>query len=203
MTPDDPLTARLRTDPGAGPAVPDVWPAAAAAGLLDVAYAVEDSPVGRLLLAGTDAGLVRLAYLDTHDEAEVLAALAARISPRVLAAPARLDDARRELEEWFAGRRAAFGVPVDRRLMSPFARRVLGATAAIPYGATSTYAEVAARAGSPRGARAAGHALGANPLPIVVPCHRVLAAGGALGGYTGGTQRKRALLAIEARGADR
>jgi methylated-DNA-[protein]-cysteine S-methyltransferase len=197
VTVSDPLQDRLRA--GTSPPPPDLGPAAAAAGLLDVAYAVDDSPVGRLLLATTDVGLVRVAYLDTHEEAAVLAALAARISPRVLAAPARLDDARRELEEWFAGRRAAFTLAVDRRLMSPFARGVLGATEAIPYGETSTYSAVAAAAGSPRGARAAGNALGSNPLPIVVPCHRVLAAGGALGGYTGGTQRKLALLAIEGR----
>jgi methylated-DNA-[protein]-cysteine S-methyltransferase len=197
MTASDLLEDRLRA--GAAPPLPDLGPAAAAAGLLDVAYTVEDSPVGRLLLAGTDAGLVRVAYLDTHDEATVLAVLAARISPRVLAAPARLDAARRELEEWFAGRRAEVTLAVDRRLMSAFARRVLGATAAIPYGETSTYAAVAAAIGSPRGARAAGNALGSNPLPIVVPCHRVLTSGGALGGYTGGTQRKLALLAIEGR----
>jgi methylated-DNA-[protein]-cysteine S-methyltransferase len=178
--------------------LPDLARAADAAGLLDVAYTTEDSPVGRLLLAGTDVGLVRVAYLDTHTEDEVLAALAARVSPRVLAAPARLDPARRELEQWFAGRRRGFDVALDRRLMGPFAARVLAATAAIPYGETSTYAAIAGDAGSPRGSRAAGNALGSNPLPIVVPCHRVLASGGGLGGYTGGVERKRTLLAIEA-----
>jgi methylated-DNA-[protein]-cysteine S-methyltransferase len=178
--------------------LPDLASAANAAGLLDVAYTTEDSPVGRLLLAGTDAGLVRIAYLDTHSEDAVLAALAARVSPRVLAAPARLDPARRELEQWFAGRRRGFDVALDRRLMGPFTSRVLAATAAIPYGETSTYAAVAGVAGSPRGSRAAGNALGSNPLPIVIPCHRVLASGGGLGGYTGGVERKRTLLGIEA-----
>jgi methylated-DNA-[protein]-cysteine S-methyltransferase len=177
--------------------LPDLAPAAAAAGLLDVAYATEDSPVGRLLLAGTEMGLVRIAYLDTHAEDEVLAGLAARVSPRVLAAPARLDPARRELEQWFSRRRTAFDIALDRRLMSPFAARVLDVTAEIPYGETSTYTAIATQAGSPKGARAAGNALGSNPLPIVVPCHRVLASGGGMGGYTGGIARKRTLLAIE------
>ena len=180
------------------PPLPDLTAAADAAGLLDVAYTTEDSPVGRLLLAGTEAGLVRIAYLDTLSEDEVLAALAVRVSPRVLAAPARLDQARRELDQFFAGRRRGFDVALDCRLTGPFAARVLAATAAIPYGETSTYAAVAADAGSPRGSRAAGNALGSNPLPIVIPCHRVLASGGGLGGYTGGVERKRTLLEIEA-----
>jgi methylated-DNA-[protein]-cysteine S-methyltransferase len=183
--------------------LPDLASAADAAGLLDVAYTTEDFPIGRLLLAGTDVGLVRVAYLDTHTEDEVLAALAARVSPRMLAAPARLDPARRELEQWFAGLRRGFDVALDRRLIGPFAARVLAATAAIPYGETSTYAAVATAAGSPRGSRAAGNALGSNPLPIIIPCHRVLASGGGLGGYTGGMERKRTLLEIEAGEAPR
>jgi methylated-DNA-[protein]-cysteine S-methyltransferase len=198
MTTHDTLETRLRAGAGRAPTLPPLAPAAEAAGLLDVAYALQDSPLGRLLLAATPAGLVRVAYLDEGSEDVVLDALAARISPRVLAAPARLDGPRRELDEYFAGRRSAFDVALDRRLMGPFAARVLAATAAIPYGATSTYAAVAAQAGSPRGWRAAGNALGSNPLPIVVPCHRVLATGGGLGGYTGGVQRKRDLLAVEA-----
>jgi methylated-DNA-[protein]-cysteine S-methyltransferase len=112
-------------------------------------------------------------------------------------APQRLDEPRRELDEYFAGRRHRFEIPLDLRLMTDFTRRVLTATAAIPYGSVSTYRDVAARAGSPRGFRAAGNALGSNPLPIVLPCHRVVHSGGGLGGYTGGLERKRTLLAIE------
>ncbi len=200
MTDRHTIEGRLSTGPvGATRALPDLTAAAQAAGLLDVAYVTDDSPVGRLLLAATETGLVRLAYLGAgaNDEEGVLAALAARVSPRVLAAPARLDAARRELEDYFAGRRQTFDVALDRRLMGAFAARVLQATSAIPYGRTSTYGAVAVAAGSPRGSRAAGNALGANPLPIVVPCHRVLHAGGGLGGYTGGLERKRTLLSIE------
>jgi methylated-DNA-[protein]-cysteine S-methyltransferase len=196
----DPIERELRSL-RAGDEPPSLEPAAAAAGLLDVAYAEHDSPVGRLLLAGTPAGLVRLAYLDFEGEDAVLEDIAARISPRVLAAPARLDESRRELDEYFTGARRHFEVPVDWRLMRGFARRVLEATAANPNGSVSSYGEVATAAGSPRGSRAAGNALGSNPIPIVVPCHRVLHSGGGLGGYTGGVQRKRRLLAIE-RGED-
>jgi methylated-DNA-[protein]-cysteine S-methyltransferase len=164
----------------------------------DVSYAVIDSPVGRLVAAGTPRGLARLAYVDDSGGLDaVLDALAARLSPRILEAPARLDSVARELDEYFAGRRTAFELPVDWALVAPFGRRVLRATAAIPFGATASYAEVAASAGSPRGSRAAGNALGSNPVPIVVPCHRVLRTGGALGGYTGGLHRKEALLRIE------
>jgi methylated-DNA-[protein]-cysteine S-methyltransferase len=191
------LRDALRT-PGTPP--PPIADAAAAAGLLDVAYATTDSPVGRLLLATTPTGLARLAYLDGDDEEAVLADMAARLSPRVLSAPARLDEPRRELDEYFEGRRRRFDVALDLRLMTDFTRRVLAATAEIPYGSLSTYRDVAMQAGSPRGSRAAGNALGANPLPIVLPCHRVVHTGGGLGGYTGGLDRKRTLLAIE-RGA--
>lgn len=180
-----------------GPQPPPIADAAAAAGLLDVAYTTTDSPVGRLLLATTPVGLARLAYLDGDDEEAVLADMAARLSPRVLSAPARLDVSRRELDEYFAGRRRRFDVALDLRLMTDFTRRVLTATAAIPYGSLSTYRDVATAAGSPRGSRAAGNALGANPLPIVLPCHRVVHSDGGLGGYTGGLDRKRTLLAIE------
>jgi methylated-DNA-[protein]-cysteine S-methyltransferase len=180
---------------GAGP--PELIDAATAAGLLDVAYAKLDSPVGTLLLAATPAGLVRIAYLDGDQEDSILEDIARRVSPRVLAAPRALDEPRRELDEYFEGRRRSFEIAIDRQLMSDFGRRVLAATAAIPYGSVSTYQDVAARAGSPRGSRAAGNALGANPLPIVLPCHRVLRSGGSLGGYTGGLDRKRTLLAIE------
>lgn len=179
--------------------LPDLTGAAAAAGLLDVGYALEDSPVGRLLIAATPRGLVRIAYVGPGAEQTVLEDLAARVSPRVLAAPSRLDRVRFELEEYFGGHRRDFETPIDWRLMRGFSRRVLEATARVPYGAVSSYGEVAAAAGSPRASRAAGNALGANPIPIVVPCHRILRSGGALGGYTGGTERKRALLAIEGR----
>jgi methylated-DNA-[protein]-cysteine S-methyltransferase len=193
----------LRAEAAEGPSgsLPDISAAAAAAGLLDVAYALEDSPVGRLLVASTRRGLVRVAYLDAPgDPDSVLEELARRVSPRVLSAPAQLDEARRELEDFFAGRRQRFELPVDWRLVGPgFGRRVLRATARIPYGGAMSYGQVAAAAGSPRAYRAAGTALGRNPLPIVVPCHRVRHSGGGLGGYTGGLERKRALLAIESR----
>jgi methylated-DNA-[protein]-cysteine S-methyltransferase len=180
-------------------APPSIIDAAQAAGLLDVAYARLDSPVGTLVLASTPQGLARLAYVDEGQEEAVLEDIAARLSPRMLSAPRRLDEPRRELDEYFAGRRQAFELTLDLRLLSDFTRRVLTATAEIPYGAVATYQEVAAAAGSPRGFRAAGNALGSNPLPIVLPCHRVLHSGGGLGGYTGGLERKRVLLTIEGR----
>jgi methylated-DNA-[protein]-cysteine S-methyltransferase len=180
--------------------VPDLSDAAADAGLLDVAYATVDSPVGTLLIATTGRGLVRLAYLDAGDEGALLEELAHAVSPRVLAAPRRLDEPRRELDEYFSGARRRFDLPLDWRLTHGFGRRVLQATARIPYGSVSTYKQVAAAAGSPRGFRAAGNALGTNPLPIVVPCHRVLHSGGGIGGYTGGLERKRLLLDVEGAG---
>ncbi|MGI9185881.1 MAG: methylated-DNA--[protein]-cysteine S-methyltransferase [Solirubrobacteraceae bacterium] len=198
MTELDVIERRLRDHaPAEAGTLPDFSAAAARAQLLDVAYATMDTAVGRLLLASTPDGLIRIDYLDGDQEDERLADLARRVSPRVLAAPRRLDRARRELEEYLDGQRRAFELTLDRRLMSDFGRRVLAATAAIPYGSTSTYGAVAAQAGSPRGSRAAGNALGSNPLPIILPCHRVLHAGGGLGGYTGGLDRKRTLLAIE------
>ena len=176
---------------------PDFSDAASAAGLLDVAYATLDSPLGRLLLATTPRGLIRVAYLDHAAEDAVLEHLADQVSPRILAAPRRLDEPRRELDEYFAGHRRRFDVAVDWRLTRGFGRRVLEATARIPYGATATYKQVAGEAGNPLAFRAAGNALGANPVPIVVPCHRILHSGGGLGGYTGGLERKRRLLAVE------
>jgi methylated-DNA-[protein]-cysteine S-methyltransferase len=170
---------------------------AAGEGLLDVAYARADSPLGPLLVATTPRGLVRVAYSDYSSEADVLDQLARKLSPRMLEAPARLDDVRRELDEYFEGRRNAFDVPIDWSLAPGFTGRVLKATARIGFGETSTYAKVATGAGSPRAVRAAGNALGANPMPVVVPCHRVLRTGGALGGYTGGVQRKEYLLRLE------
>jgi methylated-DNA-[protein]-cysteine S-methyltransferase len=183
--------------------LPDIGDAAAAAGLLDVAYATTDSPLGTLLLATTPRGLVRLAYAEFEDEAEVLGQLAAKLSPRVLAAPRKLDEPRRELDQYFAGRRRQFELPLDWQLTRGFGRRVLEATARIPYGATATYKQMATEAGNARAYRAAGNALGSNPIPIVVPCHRILHSGGGLGGYTGGLDRKRLLLAVEGGHAQR
>jgi methylated-DNA-[protein]-cysteine S-methyltransferase len=170
---------------------------ARAAGLADVSYAFEPSPVGELLVAVTPRGLIRIAYGAEEHSDSVLEELARRVSPRVLEAPAALDEVRRELDEYFGGKRTGFDVPVDWRLHDGFSRRVLRATARIPYGELLTYAQVAAKAGSPQGSRAAGNALGSNRIPIVVPCHRVVRTGGALGGYTGGIERKEYLLDLE------
>jgi len=168
----------------------------AAEGLADVSYAPVDSPFGTLLLAATRRGLVRLAFPE-EDVDSVLERLARRISPRIVEAPAPLDSVRRELEEYFSGARRKFELPLDWTLVGPFGRRVLRVTSEIPYGGVLSYREVAADAGSPRGSRAAGNALGSNPIPIVIPCHRVLRSGGALGGYGGGLERKRWLLKLE------
>ena len=191
----------LRHGPPAPDELPDFTDAAAAAGLLDVAYTTADSPLGPLLLAATPRGLVRLAYVDYEDEDEVLEQLATKLSPRLLAAPRKLDEPRRELDQYFSGRRREFDVPLDWQLTRGFARRVLEATAHIPFGATSTYKDVATEAGNAKAYRAAGNALGSNPIPIIVPCHRILHSGGGLGGYTGGLDRKRVLLAVEGRGS--
>jgi methylated-DNA-[protein]-cysteine S-methyltransferase len=200
MTEFDDLERALRHNAAAATEepLPELDTAAAAAGLLDVAYATLDSPVGQLLVAATPRGLVRIAYLDEAGEEPVLEQLAARISPRVLAAPRRVDEPRRELDEYFSRRRHQFDLPIDWALTRGFGRRVLRATARIPYGEVSSYRQVAAAAGSPRGSRAAGNALGVNPMPIVVPCHRVLHTGGkGIGSYTGGVHRKEALLRLE------
>jgi methylated-DNA-[protein]-cysteine S-methyltransferase len=199
MTNADPLELALSSAAPIHPdqPLPDLADRASAAGLLDVAYATLDSPVGKLLVAATPRGLVRLAYADQEDEDTVLEELARAVSPRLLAAPHELDEPRRELDEYFAGGRRRFELPLDWTLTRGFGRRVLQATVRIPYGSVSSYKQVATAAGSPRGSRAAGNALGANPLPIVVPCHRVLHTGGGLGGYTGGLERKRLLLGVE------
>jgi methylated-DNA-[protein]-cysteine S-methyltransferase len=168
----------------------------AAEGLAEVSYATLDSPFGTLTAAVTERGLVRLAFPEEHADL-VLDRLASRISPRIVEAQAPLDPIRRELEEYFAGHRRQFELPVDWTLVGPFGRRVLRAAAEIPYGGVLSYTQVAAAAGSPLGSRAAGNALGSNPIPIVVPCHRVLRSGGALGGYAGGLDRKRWLLELE------
>ena len=190
------LEELLHTLPDREP--PPIAERAAQAGLLDIAYAELDSPLGPLLAAVTERGLVRLAY-DRERSDEVLEDLARRVSPRVLEGRRRLDPLARELDEYFAGRRRVFDLPIDWALTHGFTRKVLRATARIPFGEVITYKDVAGRAGSPRGYRAAGNALGANPIPIVVPCHRVVASGGKLGGYTGGLDRKLKLLAVEGR----
>jgi len=171
--------------------------AARALGLADVSYAFEPSPVGDLLVAVTPRGLIRIAYNAEERSDQILEELARRVSPRVVEAPAALDPVRRELDEYFEGKRTSFDIAVDWRLHDGFGRRVLKATARIPFGKVLTYAEVAAKAGSPRGSRAAGNALGSNRIPIVVPCHRVVRSGGKLGGYTGGVERKEYLLELE------
>ena len=166
-------------------------------GLVDVAYAHADSPLGPLLLAATPRGLACVSYSEFRGEDETLESLAARLSPRVIEAPARLDDARRQLDDYFAGRLTDFSLSIDWSLVGDFGRRVLGRTAEIPYGSVSTYGDIARAIGSPRAARATGNALGSNPMPIVVPCHRVVASGGKMGGYTGGVERKQLLLTLE------
>jgi methylated-DNA-[protein]-cysteine S-methyltransferase len=166
-------------------------------GLLDVAYVVEDSPVGPLLLAGTRRGLVELGFEGQKELDFYLERLTRKLSPRVLEAPARLDPVRRELDEYFTGKRQDFDLPLDWSLTTGFTQRVLRATAKVPYGAVSTYRQMAAKAGNERAVRAAGNALGANPIPIVVPCHRILRTGGSLGGYGGGVPRKEFLLRLE------
>ena len=148
-------------------------------------------------MANTKRGLVRIAYLDNEPPGDVLQQIAARLSPRVLEAPGRVDEIRRQLDSYFEGRLTRFELPIDWSLVGPFGRRVLHRTARIPYGDVSTYGQVARDIGTPRAARATGNALGANPMPIVVPCHRVLRSGGALGGYGGGVERKKQLLALE------
>lgn len=165
-------------------------------GILDVAYRELDTPVGVLLLAATARGLVRVAFARDGVDA-VLSDLAERVSPRVLAAPARLEDAARQLEEYFDGARRGFDLPLDRRLSTGFRGVVQAALPDIDYGRTVSYAELAARVGKPRAVRAVGTACATNPLPVVVPCHRVLRADGSLGGYAGGADAKAILLALE------
>ena len=197
----DPTEAALRqlvTHPAADLAA--ALARAGTEGLVDVAYATTDSPIGPLLVAATPEGLVRLAF-EGEDAAAVLDDLAGRISPRVLEAPGRLDDVRRELDEYFGGRRARFELPLDWRLAGGFRRTVLETLyAGVDYGHTVSYLELATMVGNPKASRAVGTAMATNPIPIVVPCHRVLRTGGQLGGYGGGLPAKVALLALEAGG---
>jgi methylated-DNA-[protein]-cysteine S-methyltransferase len=197
----DALERALRaaaTDPAA-----DLAAALARAGdedLVDVAYATTDSPVGPLLVAATPAGLVRLAF-EREDDDEVLEELAARVSPRVLEVPARLDEVRRELDEYFEGRRDHFELPLDWRLSAGFRKTVLETLYEdVVYGRTVSYLELATMVGNPKASRAVGTAMATNPIPIVVPCHRVLRTGGQLGGYGGGLPAKIKLLELESGG---
>jgi methylated-DNA-[protein]-cysteine S-methyltransferase len=166
------------------------------ASLLDVAYAEFESPIGELIVFVTPRGLLRVKYADEPIEG-VLAEVAARVSPRILRAPSRTDRVRQQLDGYFGLRRRRFDLPIDWSLVRGFAGSVLRETARIPFGDVRSYGQVARQAGSPRAARAAGNALGSNPIPIVVPCHRVLHVNGSLGGYSGGLDRKRYLLALE------
>ncbi len=165
--------------------------------VLDIAYRVVDSPVGPLLIAATEVGLLRVAYASEGHDA-VLQRLTDKVSPRILLAPDRLDTAARELDEYFAGVRRAFDMPLDWRLSAGFRNTVLRHLPQIGYGRTASYAAVAELAGNPRAVRAVGTACATNPLPVVVPCHRVVRSDGAMGGYLGGPQAKRLLLDLEA-----
>ncbi|MGV0786105.1 methylated-DNA--[protein]-cysteine S-methyltransferase [Mycolicibacterium sp. XJ2] len=166
-------------------------------GVLDVAYRMIDSPVGPLLLAATTVGLVRVAFdIEGHDA--VLTRLAEVVSPRILRAPARLDTVARQLDEYFAKQRTAFEVPVDLRLAAGFRRSVIEHLRDIGYGQRASYARVAAAVGNPRAVRAVGSACAHNPLPVVIPCHRVVRSDGTPGQYVGGPQAKSTLLSLEA-----
>ncbi|MFF3665846.1 methylated-DNA--[protein]-cysteine S-methyltransferase [Microtetraspora malaysiensis] len=170
--------------------------AASDSDLLDVAYRTVATPVGELLLAATERGLVRVAF-EREGFDQVLDTLAAKISPRVLAAPKRLDTVARELEEYFAGTRRAFDVPLDYALSAGFRQTVQHYLPRIGYGHTLTYKQVAEQVGNPKAVRAVGTACATNPLPVVVPCHRVLRTDGGLGGYIGGLDAKTSLLTLE------
>lgn len=176
----------------------DLTARAAADGLLDIAYRTVDSPVGTLLLARTARGLVRVAFA-VQDHDAVLSALATSVSPRVLEAPQQLDDVARELDEYFAGRRTTFDVPLDLQLLRGFRRDVVLHLPDIAYGRTASYAAMATLAGSPRAVRAVGTACALNPLPVVLPCHRVVRSDGSPGQYAGGPDAKLTLLELETR----
>ena len=169
--------------------------AAAEEGLLDAAYDLFDSPIGALLVASSERGVCRISF-NPEPERE-LDQLAAAVGTRVLRSPRRLDEARRELDEYFEGERTSFALPVDLALAGAFQRAVLEELARVPYGETTTYGSLAARVGKPRAARAVGGAMNRNPIPIVLPCHRVVGSTGTLVGYGGGLDRKRALLELE------
>lgn len=164
---------------------------------LKIAYTVVDSPVGKLLLATTEQGIVRVAF-ELEDHQAVLQRLADTVSPSILRAPSRLDEAARQLDEYFGGTRRRFDLPIDFRLSRGFRLDVLHHLPHIHYGSTESYAQVAQAAGSPRAVRAVGTACATNPLPVIVPCHRVVRSDGSYGGYLGGTDAKRTLLTLEA-----
>lgn len=166
-------------------------------GLLGISFRTMDTPIGHLLLAATETGLVRLAFA-MEDFDTVLADLAAKISPRILKAAGRTDVAARQVDEYFAGRRQSFDVPVDLRLVNGFRKTVITHLSSIPYGATASYAALARTAGNPAAVRAVGSACSHNPLPVVIPCHRVVRSDGGIGQYLGGASAKAALLALEA-----
>ena len=190
------LAGGRQSDRRAEAAAAAIAAAAADRGLLDVALGVADSPVGALLLAVTPRGLASVAF-DDEERDELLSRFASQLSPRILEHPVATDEVRRQLDEYFRGERAHFDLRLDRRLMRGIAREVLAATARVPFGRTTTYGAIAERIGRPRASRAVGNALGSNPIPIVVPCHRVLRSGGDVGGYAGGPDRKRRLLRLE------
>lgn len=169
--------------------------AAAAEGLLDVAYETLDTPIGTLLVAATDAGLCRVGF--DPDPEQAAEELARAHGLRVLRSARPVDDARRQLDEYFDGRRRDFELRTDLRLVAAFNRRVLAELARVPYGRTTTYGTLAARAERPKAARAVGGVMNRNPLPIVLPCHRVVGANGSLVGYGGGLDRKVRLLRLE------
>ena len=169
--------------------------AAASGGLLDVAYDFVDSPLGTLLLAATPRGVCRIAY-DPEPEREA-EALARAFGRCILRSPRTLDEPKRELDDYFEGRRRTFELPLDLAATAPFARLVLKQLARVPYGEVSTYGTLAAAAGNAKAARAVGTVMNRNPVPIVLPCHRVVGASGSLVGYGGGLERKEALLRLE------
>lgn len=169
-------------------------------GLLDVAYRTMDSPIGALLLAATPAGLVRVAFeCENHDD--VLVELSSAVSPRILRSSRGVDDVARQIDEYFAGRRRLFDVPVDLQLSKGFRRAVLTHLMEIPFGVTESYTVVARSAGNAKAVRAAGSACATNPIPLVVPCHRVVRSDGTYGQYRGGPEAKRMLLSMESSGA--
>jgi methylated-DNA-[protein]-cysteine S-methyltransferase len=190
------LAGRRETERRAAAAAEAVAAVAAERGLLDVALGSIGSPVGDLFLAVTPRGLAYVGFAD-EDRDDLLERFARELSPRILEYPAATDEVRRQLDEYFEGERVRFELKLDRRLVKGIARDVLAATARVPFGKTTTYGQLAERIGRPRASRAVGNALGSNPIPIVVPCHRVLRAGGDVGGYAGGPERKRRLLRLE------